>query len=196
MAYKEIGFTEAEVSMAEALILNGYTEEQISEVFGVSKKSWENNLRYNPEVKKRLRTAVDKVLGDTVSNLKKLSDGFVITEKEFVAKFDLDYKKLELHKERLIRLLEMGDWKSFLNVLLVFIVPGEVDGATVKVRQKEMPPDLRANTLILQAHKGETWDVEAKKKRIPQTKIIVSLNGNKAKEIKTPQVKADYTIEG
>ena len=63
-----------------------------------------------------------------------------------------------------------------------------------KVREKQIPPDFRANQLILQAQAGDTWDIEAKNKKIPNTKIIVTLNGGTTAQ-KKKEIPADYVRE-
>ena len=66
------------------------------------------------------------------------------------------------------------------------------EGAIVKKVRKWYPPNKDAINKILDAHRGEVWDAEARRKAIPQVKLNVTL-GNKALRARTA-IKPDYEV--
>ena len=88
--FQSYTFTEFDVKSMEGNILNGMNEEEIaSKIYGVQPRGWKTNLgrSCNHWARARLRNAVEKAVGKTVNNLRKLADGFTIIKKEFTTPF-------------------------------------------------------------------------------------------------------------
>ena len=194
MLFKAYDFTEYDAKFLEALIVNGMTEAEIAEkIYSVGMSTWNINLsrEANQWVKKRVKNAIESATADCYRNLKKLADGFTVTEREFTAPFKVG--SLEEHRKRLILALQDKRDKDF-EIMVAGLI-AETGEDKVKVRVKEIAPDYRANQLILQAHGPETWDLEGNRKKIPQVKIVVGLEGVDAKKmLKQKEVKPDYVV--
>lgn len=53
---------------------------------------------------------------------------------------------------------------------------GEING-DVKVLEKYEKPDFRAAQKILEAHQPEIWDLDSRRKAIPQLHIVAKVEG-------------------
>ena len=192
--FQSYTFTEFDVKSMEGNILNGMNEEEIaSKIYGVQPRGWKTNLgrSCNHWARARLRNAVEKAVGKTVNNLRKLADGFTIIKKEFTTPFKVGI--LDNHRRKLIAALEDKNDKDFELIISELLVT--TDENKVKIRIEEIPPDFKANQLILQAHNPEIWDLEGNRKRIPDVKIVVGIEGESAKNfLKQKVVRADYEI--
>ena len=195
-AFTKYEFTEIDVRLMEALILNGVEESTIAdEYYGVGIPVWKTNLgrECNRWARIRLRGARDKAIADATQSLKKLADGYTLTEKEFVVPLNIEV--LEEHRQRLILALKDNRMEDFKVMLLgLILVEG---GEKVKVKQKEMAPDYRAIELMLKVQSGEIWDIESKRKKIPNVKIIVGIEGKDAQKLlgKQKEIAPDFVVE-
>lgn len=177
----------------EGNILNGMSEVEIADkIYGVGALAWKLNLgrAVNHWVREKLKSATEKALGSTVNNLRKIADGFTIMEKEFSS----SPKGISLDGKRngLIDLLKESKDEEFWRIILDLT---DYEGENkIKIRLKEVPPDFRANQLILQAHSPEVWDLEGNRKKIPDVKIIVGIEGETARKYLKKPIKADFEV--
>ena len=197
--FLEYTFKEHEIRQIEALIMNGMTENEIAQQFySVIPNTWKLNLgrSVNHAARDRFRLAKEKAIGNSIENLRKLADGYTLTEKEFVVPFE--FEKFEDNAKDIIELVKKKDWKGFTDLLLQMIPGKSPEDATVKVKQKEIAPDLNANKTLLMVLSPEVWDMEAKHKKIPQVKIIVGVEGEKHKLREgrpKKEIAPDYVVE-
>lgn len=196
MAHKKVEWTPELVKAIETLYENGYTEEFIRKnIIDISNEGWKRLFWYgNDWVKQRFNSIKERVVAKATDNLKKLADGFTVLEKTFVVPFKPE--GLKENKERLILALQDERFEDFQIILLGLAKVDSKDADKIKVLEKEIPPDYRANQLLLQAHNPDVWDLEAKNKKIPQTKIIVKLEDKDIKQLKNRELKPDYIVEG
>lgn len=188
-------WSEPEVRLVENAILNGRTvQECFADFFGISDNTTvQRNLVRNPEISERFRLARQKAVSESISNLRRLADGMTLLEREYLIPIDERVEAaIEQNAARLSEALRHRKISEFFTVLLNAMPLFEK--YLVKVRQKEVAPDFRAIQLMLQAQANETWDIEAKNKKIPNTKIIVTLNGGNATQ-KNKEIPADYVRE-
>lgn len=196
MAHKKVEWTPELVRSIETLYENGYTEEFIRKnIIDISNEGWKRLFWYgNDWVKQRFNSVKERVVAKATDNLKKLADGFTVLEKTFVVPFKVE--GLKENKERLLAALQDERFEDFQIILLGLAKVDIKDADKIKVLEKEIPPDYRANQLLLQAHNPDVWDLEAKNKKIPQTKIVVQLEGKDVKQLRDKSIKADYIVEG
>lgn len=188
-------WTEPEIRLIENAILNGKTpQECFSEFYGVNHKDTiQRNLGKYPEINERFRLARERAIAESVTNLRELARGMTLLEREYSIPIDERVEAaIEQNASRLSEALRYRRISEFFTVLLSAMPLFEK--YLVKVREKQIPPDFRANQLILQAQAGDTWDIEAKNKKIPNTKIIVTLNGGTTAQ-KKKEIPADYVRE-
>ena len=188
-------WSEPEVRLVENAILNGRTvQECFADFFGISDNTTvQRNLVRNPEISERFRLARQKAVSESISNLRRLANGMTLLEKEYSIPIDEKVEEaITKAAPKLSEALRHRQIADFFRMLLD-VMP-LLDKYLVKVRQKEVAPDFRANQLILQAQASETWDIEAKNKKIPNTKIIVTLNGGTTTQRKK-EIPADYVRE-
>ncbi len=192
--YKTIDFDESHAKLIEVLVINGYSREDIAAVLGLSKTGFEKSLLGKKEIRDILHVAEKKLVGEATRSLKKLADGFVRYEREYVASLD---KKEILKKRRMLQeLLTKDDADGFLDALMTMTLDGSKNALTVKVKEIEVAPDKSAIIKILEALKEDTWDVEGRRKKIPQVKITVGLEGKEISQaLKQKAIPADYTKE-
>jgi hypothetical protein len=195
-AFSKYEFTEIDVRLMEALILNGVTESEIAlEYYGVQPPSWKTNLarECNRWARTRIMNAKDKAIADSIQSLKKLVEGYTLTEKEFVVPLNLGI--IEEHRMRLMIALKDNRLEDFKTMILGLILTD--GGEKVKVKQKEMAPDYRAIELMLKVQSGDIWDIESKRKKIPNIKIVVGIDGKDAGKLmlKEKHIEPDYVVE-
>jgi len=192
-------FTEAEARMIESAIMNGMTPEEMWRTFyNVGGQTVAQALTRQSWLKKRVKTAVENAKNKATDGMRRLGEGVTVCEREYVVPLQkgISEDALREHKERLMYCLKDGNFDDFWTILLRLVTTKEE--FLVKIREKELPPDYRANELILRAYAGDTWDIEARNKKIPNTKIIVTLQGDDAKKVlggKKKELKADYVVE-
>lgn len=191
MARREYTFTDEEIARIQTAVLDGRTEDEIAKSFGMNLGDFKYNIKKNKDWKQKYDNAIASVLADCSNNLKRLADGLTVIEKEYLS-YPNDHERLKENKKDLIHFLQIEDWDGFYMALVSCVT--EESALSVKVKEKQLPPDKTANTLILQAHNQDTWDTEAKRKKIPTTHIHVTTSDSKVLGVGRP-IEADYVVE-
>jgi hypothetical protein len=164
----------------ESAILNGANHEMLAKLFNVGVQSLKWNLNRNAIAKRRYEIAVEQVTGRATASLIKLAEGFTAVERTYHLGFDGEINPLDA--DELKKLIDKKDWESFWTKIRS-LAGGEKQ--YIREVEKYYPPDRLSAQKILEAHKEEVWDIEARRKKIPDVKIEVKLDdgGKKLKRI-------------
>lgn len=168
---KEI--TAEEFDIVESMLVNGTPLSDIAKYMGVTQESMLKAIKMKSQYFGRYLTAINGLVANSTSNLKKLANGFYYTERTY--KSSINEHLVRKSKDRIIELLKQDKIKEALEVIFQSSI-GEND---IVVTEKYSAPDRVANTRLLEVFAPNLWDVESKRKQIPSKKIIVTVNGHK-----------------
>lgn len=193
LPFKRIYFTNRDAAFIENAVINGKTLAEIAEYFDVAEATLQKNLSLtaNKDLKERYRVAKAKLISDTTQSAKRIAEGYTYTEKEYksaLKPMSEDYFNANLDKFK--QILENKDFNEFVKVILDGMIDSEA--SDVKIMEKYAKPDLGAVRDILRAHNSEVWDLDAKHKAIPTTKIVVKVENEPQRK---REVKPDYVVE-
>lgn len=191
---KVITFFESEGKMIEMLTISGWSPKQIAEdVFGVVEATfiWNMNREQNKKTRDLFDKAKARVIADATQSLKKISDGYSYLEKEYKQKLKPIAKEyFESHRIEFSELALKGSFDHFMSFVIEGML-GELEG-NVKITEKYEKPDARAVFRILEAHQPEVWDLDGKRKQIPQLHIVAKVENEPQRQKK---IVANYTVE-
>ncbi len=193
VGFKRIYFTNRDAAFIENAVINGKSLAEIAEYFDVVEETLRKNLSItaNAELKEKYRTAVAKLVSDTTQSAKKIAEGYNYIEKEYKSVLKPMAKEyFDSHSAELAQLIENKDFTGFYALILDGMV--DFDASDVKIYEKYAKPDLGAVRDILRSHNPEIWDLDAKHKAIPTTKIVVKIENEPQRK---REVKADYMVE-
>jgi AraC-like DNA-binding protein len=193
--YKTIDLNDTHRDWIQSLVMNGYTFKEIAEALGLSETGFKKSLAHKVEIQHILKQGSEKAISDVTMSLQKLAKGFVRTEREY--NVDLDRVKLTHAVNPMIDALKGRDLDKFLEIFMgCSNTSPENAVGKIKVREIEVAPDKNAAIKILEALKEDVWDLEGKRKKIPDKKIIVSLNGEDAQRLlkRSKELKADFVV--
>lgn len=185
--YKLLDLNDTHRDWIQSLVMNGYTFTEIAEALGLSKTGFQKSLANKTEIQHILKQGSEKAVSDVTLSLQKLAKGFIRTEKEY--NVDIDRQKLLQSAVSMIEALKSRDIDKFLG-LFTSCSSGEAIGK-IKVKEIEVAPDKNAAIRILEVLKEDTWDLDAKHKRIPNVKIVVGLEGGNKRGKEIP---ADFVL--
>lgn len=191
--FKRIYFTNRDAAFIESSVINGKSLSEIADYFDVVEATLKKNLSItaNAELKERYRNAVAKLVSDTTQAVKKIAEGYNYVEKEYKsALLPLSEQFFNDNTDKFITLLQNKDYNGFLSLVFEGMIDKEAN--EVKVYEKYAKPDIAAARDILRSHNPEIWDLDAKHKAIPTTKIVVKVENQPQRK---RELKADYTVE-
>lgn len=193
VGFKRIYFTNRDIAFVENAVINGKSLAEIADYFDVVEETFRKNLSVtaNAELKERYRNAVAKLVSDTTQAAKKIAEGYNYIEKEYKSAllplseqfFNDNLDNFKVH-------LENKDFNAFIALIMNGMVSGEAQD--VKIYEKYAKPDIGAVRDILRSHNPEIWDLDAKHKAIPSTKIVVKVENEPQRK---REIKATYEVE-
>lgn len=180
--------------MIEMLVISGYSPAEIAEkAFNCAEKTFLWNLARdcNKNAREVYQKAQAKVIADATASLKKIADGYGFIEKEYKQILQpIAVEFFENNRQKISETALSGNVDSFMSLIIEGMI-GDIKGF-VKITEKYEKPDFRAAQKILEAHRPEIWDLEGKRKAIPQLHIIAKVEGEPQRHKK---VEATYTVE-
>jgi hypothetical protein len=189
--YRTIEFNDTHKDWIQSMVTNGLSRAEIAESLGLSESGMRISLQNREDIQHILKNGALKTVKEATTALHKLAMGFVRYEKEYTV--NLNKELIKSHIKRLIDLLGKEMIDEFLE-LLMSCSPEGVKNASgaVKVKEIEVPPNHNSAVKELEVHRGLIWDLETNRKKIPQVKIVVGLEGGTRKLKETT---ADYVVE-
>ena len=191
---KPYHFTEERWAAIEAAMTNGSDISEIAIGLGISKTRLEFVIKNTRGGQVRLQNARKRITNDAVANLKRLADGMTVVDREYTSSAG-DRVLLKMYKDKLIKALEGEDYKKFMDILSSTATES---GVSIKVKEREYPPNLAANQKLLEVLETDKWDMESRRKKIPQIRIDVRIDDKTIEKIIAPygkRIKSDYVVE-
>lgn len=184
---KDIEWTEDRVNMISALYLNGYSDEDVAKLIPCSVGTLHYRINQNPEVKVKFNEAKSIAIANATKALQKIAEGYFEEEITYGTEFKARTEMMQFFGDIIeyIPQLQRDDYQEKAESLF-----GK--GEIIKTVRKWYPPNKDAITKILDAHQSDTWDLEAKRKKIPQLKINVTLDKKQVEGHK--EIPADYEL--
>ena len=178
------------IQFIRSLYLNGFSDKDIADQVGCSLKTYLFRVKQQPGIKEVFDAAKEDAISKATKALEKIAEGYYEDELTYGSEIkqsrELDALIKELaslvpprHQDKIDKYLEKAE--ELLD-----------EGAIVKKVRKWYPPNKDAINKILDAHRGEIWDAEARRKAIPQVKLNVTLN-NKQLRART-RLEPDYEV--
>lgn len=178
------------INFVRALYLNGFSDKDIADQVGCSLQTYKLRINQQPDIRDIFDSAKESAIADATEALEKIARGYYDEEvtygseiRESRALEALISEMRELippkHRETADLMVEKA------NTLLS-------EGSITKRVRKWYPPNKDAINKILDAHRGEIWDAEARRKTIPVVKLNVTLD-NKQLRART-RVEPDYEV--
>jgi len=168
---KNKSLTKSEIEYIESAVLEGLDLVDIAHKLSLSKTALESIIK-SEKVSKEVQVVTRYVTAKATNNLRIIADGFKQLVKSF--KSNIDISKIKEHKNELANYLKSDEYEKFIFTLL------NCDSLEnqVAVEEKYYPPDRNANIKLLEVFNPELWDMEAKHKRIPATKIHLTIGSD------------------
>ena len=178
------------INFVRSLYLNGFSDKDIADQIGCSLQTYKLRVNQQPDIRDIFDSAKESAIADATEALEKIAKGYYDEEITYGSEIK-ESRELEAligemkelippkHRETADLMVEKA------NTLLS-------EGSIVKRVRKWYPPNKDAINKILDAHRGEVWDAEARRKTIPQVKLNVTL-GDKALRARK-QIKPDYEV--
>lgn len=191
--YPIIDFTPARIRYLKSMVLNGLSLDQIGDYFGTTEKGLLANLSKtgNERVKEAFRNAIAEVTAKAEISLEKMAEGYTYFEREYKKSTKPMAKEwFDENIDKLKTAVIAENFELFWSLVIQSMLSEE--DFDVKVYEKFEKPDFRAAQKILDARSGNIWDLDAKHKSIPQTKIVVTVVGEPKRKKEIP---ADVVIE-
>lgn len=182
--YKVIEYTPELEKTLVALTLNGYNESMLREVLSCGAVAYKMFLRKHPGLRQNIKNAKEEAVQIATNGISKLAEGF----REDEITYTQDLKK----QDAVISLFDkMADLEPRLEDFRKQFEKLVSVGVKKRV-SKYYPPNKDAAKLILEAHNPEIWDLDARRKMIPQVKINVTVDEKRV--YKPKEVEADVEI--
>ena len=185
---KNIHWTDSLVNTIEFLYLNGYSDEDVAAMIPCSVSTLKFRLQGKKELKTRFDQAKQRAVSKATESLMKIAEGYHEYDVYYGEEMKLRVKAQALFDD-LIEFIPDEEKEGFLKRRDEILGEGEV----LKTVKKWYPPNKDAINKILDNHREQVWDSEARHRKIPDVKINVTLDGKKKylKQSVTP----DYVIE-
>lgn len=184
---KWIDWDDDKVDLIQSLILNGYDDHDVAKQLGCTLKTYKYRVNQQPDIKRVFQNAKETAVANSTKALQKIAEGYYEYELTYGNEFKMREQMMDLVNSVLDYIPE-GEREEFEKKIDILLEEGEI----VKKVRKWYPPNKDAINKILDAHKGDIWDAEARRKSIPQVKLNVTVDEKQLRARKA--LKPDYEV--